>query len=85
MVWNSVRNKNYNFREDLHTGKCSKFNKSATIYIKLTGKQICKNDLQPTFSCYLHNCSLLNEKGENNNTCKLSCSLLDEYKNNHNF
>ena len=85
MAGQIVRNKDYNSRDTYHRGKCLKFNKTATIFIRLNGKQGCKTDLQPTFSCRLDGCSLLKEKNEKDTTCMLGCSLFKDYERSHDY
>ena len=85
MAWQIVRNKNYTSRETYHRGDCKRFNEIATLSIHLSGKQMCKSDLQPTFSCRLDECSLLKEKNERDTTCMMECSLLKDYKKSHDY
>lgn len=85
MAWQIVRNKDYNSRDTYHRGDCPRFRETATLSIHLSGKQICKTDLQPTFSCRLKECSLLKEKNEKDTACMLGCSLLKDYENTHDY
>ena len=85
MKWKPIRNENYSSRDTYCRGKCSIFNESATLSIYLSGKQICKSDLQPTFTPHIKECSLLKEKNEKNTACMLSCAVFEEYKNSHDY
>ena len=85
MKWQPVRNENYSSRDIDYRGECLNFNESATLSIHLSGKQICKSDLQFTFIPCIKECSLLKEKNEKNTACMLSCSVFEEYKNSHDY
>lgn len=85
MKWQPARNENYNSRDTSYRGECPRFNESATLSIHLSGKQISKTDLQPTFSCRLNGCSLLKEKNEKDTTCTLWCPIFEAYKKSHDF
>lgn len=85
MKWQPVRNENYYSRDTYYSGECLRFGESATLSIHLSGKQICKSDLQPTFTPHIKECSLLKEKNEKNTVCMFSCSVFEEYKNSHDY
>ena len=85
MKWQPIRNENYNSLDTYCRGKCPIFNESATLSIHLSGKLICKSDLQPTFTPYFEECSLLKEKNEKDAACVISCPIFEEYKNGHNY
>ena len=81
----TVRNKDYNSRDTFYKGECKRFMENATLSIHLSGKQIGKYDLQPSFSQRLKECSLLKEKQEKDTTCMLFCSCFEEFKNSHSY
>ena len=83
MKWQPVRNKNYYYSDTYHLDECLRFGESATLSIHFSSKQMSKSDLQPTFTPYIKECSLLKEKNEKNTSCMLSCSVFKEYKNSH--
>ena len=85
MKWQPVRNENYSFRDTDCRGKCPIYNENATLSLHLIGKQICKSDLQPTFTPRIKECSLLKEKNEKNAACMLACTIFEEYKNSHDY
>ena len=85
MPWKPVRNKDYYTKGTYNSGECPRFNETATLYIHLSGKQIYKTDLQPTFSCRPAECSLLKEKNEKDTTCMYRCPILKEYKDSYSY
>ena len=64
MKWQPVRNKDYSSRDTYCQGECPRFIESATLSIHLSGKQICKSDLQLTFTPHIKECSLLKKKND---------------------
>lgn len=84
MKWKPVRNESYNTRDTYHRGECPKYNETATVFIHLSGKQESRYDLQPTFTPYIKECSLLKEKGAKNTAC-VSCPVFEAYKNSHSY
>ena len=85
MKWQIVRNNNFSSRDIEYPGECSNFNERAILSIQLSGKQMCKSDLKLTFTPCIKECSLLKEKHEKNTACMISCSVLEEYKNSHDY
>lgn len=85
MKWQPIRNKNYSSRDADHHGECPRFMERATLSIHLSGKQVCKSDLQFTFTPYIKECSLLKEKNDKNTICMLSCPIFEAYKNSHDY
>lgn len=83
--WKPVRNSSYTSREVPFWGECPRFEKIATLTMYLVGKQIGKNDLQPTFSCRDFKCSLLEANNEKNAPCKLDCPLKKKYMECHDY
>ncbi len=80
MKWQPVRNQNYSSRDTSYRGECPRFNENATLSIHLSGKQIGKYDLRPTFTPYIKECSLLIETNDKNTACMLSCPVFEAYK-----
>lgn len=85
MKWKPVRNKDYSSRDTYYRGECPRFIESATLFIHLSGNQACKSDLQPTFTPYIKECSLLKEKNDKNTSCMFSCPVFEAYKNSHEY
>ena len=85
MKWQPVRNENYSSRDTYCRGECPRFNESATLSIHLSGKQVSKYDLQPTFTPRIKECSLLKEKNDKNTACTLSCPIFEAYKNSRSY
>ena len=85
MAWKIVRNKDYTSRDTYHRGECPRFKENATLSIHLSGKQVSKYDLQPSFFPQLKECSLLNEKHEKDSSCMFGCRCFEEYKNSHSY
>lgn len=85
MKWQPVRNKNYSSRDTYCYGDCPRFIESATLSIHLSGKQGSKSDLQPTFTPYITECSLLKEKNDKNTACMLSCPIFETYKKSYDY
>ncbi len=85
MAWKIVRNKDYTSRDTYHRGECPRFKETATLSIHLSGKQVSKYDLQPSFFPQLKECSLLNEKHEKDKSCMFGCCCFEEYKNSHSY
>lgn len=83
--WQPVRNKDYNSRDIYCCGECPRFIESATLSIHLSGKQGSKSDLQPTFTPYIAECSLLKEKNDKNTACMPSCPIFETYKKSHDY
>jgi len=81
--WQPIRNKDYSSRDTYCRGECPIFFESATLSIQLSGKQESTSDLQPTFTPYVKECSLLKEKNDKNTVCILSCPIFETYKNSH--
>ena len=80
-----IRNKDYSSHDTSQQGECPRFMENAKLFIHLSGKQMSKSDLQPTFTPYIKECSLLKEKNEKNTACMLSCTIFEEYKNSHDY
>ena len=85
MKWQPVRNKDYSSRDTYCQGECPRFIESATLSIHLSGKQICKSDLQLTFTPHIKECSLLKKKNDKYTSCMLSCPVFEAYKNSHDY
>lgn len=85
MKWQPVRNKNYGSHDTCWQGDCPRFKERATLSIYLSGKQVCRSDLQLTFTPYIKECSLLEEKNEKNTVCMLECPIFEAYKNSHSY
>ncbi len=85
MKWQPVRNKDYCSRNDYCREKCPRFDEDVTLSIYLCGKQGSKSDLQPTFTPYIKECSLLKRKNDKNTVCMLSCPIFEAYKNSHSY
>ena len=85
MKWQPVRDKDYSSRDTYYIGECPRFAESATIFIHLNGKQVCKSDLQPSFIPNIKECSLLKEKNDKNTVCMFSCPIFEAYKNSHDY
>lgn len=85
MKWQPVRNKFHGSRETCHMGECPRFAETATIFIHLSGKQVCTSDLQPTFNPFIKECSLLKEKNDKNKGCMISCPIFEAYKKSHDY
>ena len=83
MVYRIVRNKNYDSHDTTWRGDCTRFFESATLSIHISRKQISKFDIQPTPSCHLVACSLINEKNERDTSCMLDCPIFKAYKASH--
>ena len=52
MKYKPFRNESYNSHDISYPGECPRFNEEATLYIHLSGSQVCKHDLQPTYNRY---------------------------------
>ena len=85
MKWQPIRNESYTSRDTDCRGEGPRFGESAMLSIHLSGKQGGKYDLQPTFTPYMKECSLLKEKGEKNTACTLSCPVFEAYKKSHSY
>ena len=85
MKWQPIGNSNNCFRETYCCGKCLIYNEGATLSIHLSCKQMCKSDLQPTFTPYITECSLLKEKNDKNTACMLSCPIFETYKKSYDY
>ena len=85
MKWKIDRNINYSSHDTSYRGECSRLKEIATLSIHLNGKQESKSDLQPTFTSYIKECSLLKKRNEKDTSCILSCPVFEEYKNGHNY
>ena len=83
--WNPIRNENYSSRDTYWRGRCPKFIEDATLFIYLSGKQVCKSDLQLTFTPHFKECSLLKERNDKDTSCMLSCPIFEAYKNSHDY
>lgn len=81
----TVRNINYSSYDTDCPGTCPRFKENTTIIIHLCGKKGSKFDLQPTFTPYFKECSLLKKKNEKDTSCMLSCPVFEEYKDGHNY
>lgn len=85
MKYKPFRNESYNSHDISYPGECPRFNEEATLYIHLSGSQVCKHDLQPTFMPHLRECSLLNEKNDKNTACMFSCPIFEAYMKSHDY
>lgn len=85
MAWQPIRNKDYYSRDTYHRGECPRVKETATLSIHLSGKQVSKYDLQPSFSPFIKECSLLNEKHEKDTSCTFGCRCFEEYKQSHDY
>lgn len=61
--------------EDSFSGKCPKFDKTATVTIRSVGRQMCKTDLQLTYHRVGLKCSLLKNTFS---PCMDNCPLVPE-------
>lgn len=79
MGWKIVRNSEPTTRADSFSGKCSKFNKDATVTVYSVGSIACKTDLQKTYHKAGFKCSLLEETKEVSfSSCMDNCPLVPE-------
>lgn len=85
MKWQPIRNKDYDSRDTYYQGKCPRTMESAMLLIHLSGKIESKYDLQPTFTPYIRECSILKEKNDKNADCMISCPVFEAYKNSHSY
>lgn len=85
MKYRIVRNKDYDTHDTTWSGNCTRFSKSATLFIRVSRKQMGKSDIQPTPSCRLLACSLINEKNDKDTSCMLECPIFNAYKDSHDY
>lgn len=85
MKWQPVRNKDYSSRDTYSRGKCPSFNENATLSIHLSDNQISKADLHLTFTPYITECCLSEEKNDKNTACMLSCPIFETYKKSYDY
>ena len=86
MALKIVRNKDYNSRDTYHRGECPRFpNKTATLFIQLSGSKIAKDDLDSIYHVASFECSILNDTNDKRNTCRLDCPIIKEFRNSHSY
>lgn len=81
-----IRNKNYYNPDTIYRGDCPRFpNKTATLFIHLSGSKMAKNDLDLTYHVAGFECSILNDTNDRCNTCRLDCPIMKKFKNSHSY